>query len=577
MSAFTSWAKNPLQVLNVLSSLFSFGSEAGDRRRMRSSRQLNTAGNNFINDYNMANAYDPRTGRFAPGNPFGDAGSGFGGVYGNDSQGNPLSGFQANEAYRAGQLAGSQQMMNSGLKPFANVGANTRGSSGGAPPPMMQVNVDPAGTFRYDPGAIQGTDQAARREHAPQPIPHLERETRPVIEFFQNLFRGGDKKIKGSYATGTTSVPETGLYELHKGEAVVPTALNPAAGTTPQPLISTPVNGGMPQTPNYRALNPGLDQNAQNSILQRGQDTINRDFQAQMRNIRNTAGAAGRTVGGGMNRMLFDADLARNRNISDMTRDVGLAAAERQFGDTLAANQFDLARYQSEGGLGLQQAGLAQEGQLRREEMGLGRDRLALDRQLGMEGFQVARAGQQNDYNLGLQRLGHDRYATDVGRQLEMGRMGLQRELGREELFNTRRGQDINRQLTTRGQDYDRYVSTRGQDFDRAVAERGQNFNRDLTQYSNETNRMLGGRELDIRDYDTRGRLGLDNRRLDFDTNAFLDELGLRGLGMQQDWARWNTERNDRLSEGGSRATADSEAYRQQMQEYIMTFLSQMA
>jgi TP901 family phage tail tape measure protein len=39
-------------------------------------------------------------------------------------------------------------------------------------------------------------------------------------------------QIMGSFATGTNFIPQTGIYELHRGEAVIPAAMNPAAGGT---------------------------------------------------------------------------------------------------------------------------------------------------------------------------------------------------------------------------------------------------------------------------------------------------------------------------------------------------------
>lgn len=52
------------------------------------------------------------------------------------------------------------------------------------------------------------------------------------------MYFGDDKKVKGSYAVGTDYVPMDGLYQLHRGEAVVPAAQNSQAAPIELRLLS---------------------------------------------------------------------------------------------------------------------------------------------------------------------------------------------------------------------------------------------------------------------------------------------------------------------------------------------------
>jgi hypothetical protein len=53
------------------------------------------------------------------------------------------------------------------------------------------------------------------------PFKWLADQIQTVIGWFTNLFGGGTQK-KGSFQTGTSFVSDTGLYQLHRGEQVVP-------------------------------------------------------------------------------------------------------------------------------------------------------------------------------------------------------------------------------------------------------------------------------------------------------------------------------------------------------------------
>ncbi len=54
------------------------------------------------------------------------------------------------------------------------------------------------------------------------PFVWLAEQIRSIWDFFRNLFGGGKEKSKGSFQTGTSFVPGNGLYELHRGEQVIP-------------------------------------------------------------------------------------------------------------------------------------------------------------------------------------------------------------------------------------------------------------------------------------------------------------------------------------------------------------------
>ena len=56
-----------------------------------------------------------------------------------------------------------------------------------------------------------------------------------VVNAFNDIwskipFIGSQAGVSGSYATGTNYVPETGIYMLHQGEAVIPASRNMNGG-----------------------------------------------------------------------------------------------------------------------------------------------------------------------------------------------------------------------------------------------------------------------------------------------------------------------------------------------------------
>ena len=550
---------NPLVGGDLLSAILPLFWERQEQRRLQNDPNILNYINGRIGEYNAANAYNPETGQFNAGSPFGDAASGHGGAYGRDASGNPLSPFQANTRYNLSQLAGSQGGLDAGIGNLGRVAEQ----AGVAAPSGFNLNV-PQG---LDPSAVQGVDQSVRT--APQPMQPLS----PRQDWWSNFL--------GSFETGINNVPREGFAYLHQGEAVIPASQNPMAGQAPRPMapqsggpqaaggqapamipppqLNAMAGGGAPAmpagmpalpAPQYAPMTPGLNQGVQDQIVQRGREGIDREYDAMLRQMRNTAPAGG--GGGVLERRMMDANLARLGEQTGLQRDVGIEAASRQFGDTLAMNEQLLNQYMGQGNLANTSRGLDIQETLGR--LGLSNDARGLDIQerLGLGNIDTERRGQDIQEALGRLGLSNDARGLDI--QETLGRLGLsndargldiqerqgqaeielRRMLGLEGENTARRGQDIQEMLgriglgnDARGLDIQQQLGLGEQNLQRMLGLRGLANDR----YGLETNRQLG-----------QGQLDFTNRSFNAD---FSRGLANDAFGQYQ----WGQERNDALAQ----------------------------
>ncbi len=517
---------DPLTGGGFLTSLLPMLMEMGQQRAMQSDPNLLALINNQVNDYNSVNAYDPSTGRFQAGNPFGDAASGQGGAFGHDRSGNPLSAAQAFTRYGLEQVQGSQSNLDQGRNNLSNLAAAAGGNV--VAPGGFSLDV-PQG---LDPGAVQGVDQSTRTP--PTPLRQVQAPADPLGDFIGSIGRGFENFV-GSFAVGTTSVPRTGLAQVHQGEMIVPAEQNPLADGPPRPMavranqmpMPAPMQpgapastagtamphspGGSPGAPQYMPMTPGLSPQVQQQLVSRGREGIDAQAAATMRQMRNSAPAGG--GGGALERRMFDAEIARGAQIANLQRDVGLEASNRQFTDTLAANNFELQKYLQSGQLGVSQGQLALQGELGRGQLAQGQDRLNLDRDLGMGQLgvsqgQLALQGELGRGQLGVSQgqLANDTYLSRLQNDIQRGQLGqgqqslnLQGELGRGQLSN------------------DTFLAQLQQEIQRGQLGQGQ-------------------QSLDLQDFIQRGQLGQGQQQLDLQGEIQRGQLsqGNRALNMQQ-------------------------------------------
>ncbi len=221
-----------------------------------------------------------------------------------------------------------------------------------------------------------------------------------------------------SYATGTPYVPQTGVYKLHQGEAVIPKTANPVAQpNTPPPQPAAPPVQQKPDPVNQAAQsnlltllkNPeSMGRQVQNQMYAQVTDSRDRMLQDQQRQIREAMGAQGMQDSGLRYSLQNQAMNARNTDLTDALRNIATTAAQTNYGNRLNA-----------AGVGLQYGNL-----------GLGQQQLALQRELGLGGLGLQ--GRQLDIQreLGLGGLGLEGRGLDIQRELGLGGLGVQRELG---------------------------------------------------------------------------------------------------------------------------------------------------
>lgn len=500
-----------------------------DRNRLRNDPTLNALQNDLIGQSNYLR------GR---GGPLGDPDSGYGGALGQDAAGNPLNPVGAYVRHLTGQYGAGAQNFQGVQDQHRELAARY-----GIGMPETRLSLGPE--MGFDPGAVRGVEQGLRPE--PTMVGPIQTPRQRRQDWFQNLFGRKGEKAQGSYAVGTTSVPKTGTYQLHAGEAVVPAQMNPAAGTPGRPLLGQG---------NYAAMTPGLNPQAQGAIISRGQEAVDAGAANLQRQLREQAGAGGQVNSGALARRQFDAELGRLGSRAGITRDVGIAAAERNFGDTLQMNQFELARALGEGELslgqgrlgldaelgrgrlGLDTRALAQQGELARRELALGENRLGLDSRLGNRDLDLRGQGLALERQLGMGRLGLDRQGQEYDRDARQQALWLERDLGQQRI-----GLD-SRALAQQGElGRGRLgLDSRALDYDRELG---------LGRLGVDRDRLGLDRE------NTLGRLGLDRERLDverdlglrdreFRDRSFDADFGRGLLGDTQDQYRWEQERRDR-------------------------------
>ena len=260
-----------------------------------------------------------------------------------------------------------------------------------------------------------------------------------------------DSRVKGSYAMGTTSVPETGTYQLHQGEAVVPKSLNPAA--------QAPGVAGAPM--DFTAnLQPGMSGQVQSGMFRQGSDLINKEAAAAQRNARAAAARGGQINSGNFRREMMDSDLARQGRLAELQQNIAFQADQRRFSENLAASQFGLQQELGRGNLGVAQtnANTAANTAAWNYELGQGQNQIgqmnantaantaAWNYELGQGQNQIGQMNANTASNAALWNW----QAAQNQHALGMGQLGLDRQLGTGRLAldqSTAAGQlDVQRQ-----------------------------------------------------------------------------------------------------------------------------------
>ena len=620
---------NPLVGFDMLSAFLPLFGNLGEQNRLQNDPNILAFLNNRIDDYNAQNAYNPETGQYNAGSPYGDPASGFGGAFGHDSQGNPLSPMQAQTRDYAARRQNAQGNLDTAMAGFQGV-ADRYGLTS---PQSFDLGIDPSG---YDPTAVQGVDQSFRTP--PTPMEHVA----PQDDWFSQFL--------GSFAVGTSSVPRTGLAQVHQGEAIIPAEQNPnrlppgvqgaafapektsmpappvfqpptpvqtgfgggaappripgrmdsfqpvnmphggqmvdsfeplnmpqsmpqqnvlqpppasaqqtvLSGTPPAPGMTTPPTGAAPAplpapapaASNYLPLSPGLSPEVQQRIIDQGRDELSRQTAGIQRGIRDTAGGQS----GVMGRRMFDAEIARSAEMADLIRNTGIEAANRQFTDSLAANQFELSKQLGLGGLGVQQGTLDLQrelglGNLANSARGLdiqqalgergldieqllGQQGIDVQRELGLGNIQTEQRGQDIQQLLGQRGLDIEQLLGLGGLGIQQGGLDLQRQLGLGGLANEARGLDIqqllglgNIETEQRGQDIQQLLGQRGLDIEQLLGLGGLDLQRQLG---------LGSLANEARGLDIQQLLGLGNLELGQGRLALDELLGQGGLDLQR-------------------------------------------
>ena len=354
-----------------------------------------------IDNSNFTNRYNPNFGRdqgegigpqFNLGNPIGDALSGFGGAFGFDELGNPLTAGGGLLEYLAGQI-GSPTNISTQRIDSANALGNLQGPSFTSGITGQALDTGGRQSFSTDPTVndvrginpdfqARGIPQGGRP--IPQPLPDLPQTGGTENAILEGLLRyigvplpetapsgsiregggrdpvpdpfqaqgpppGGFNVIDGqrvpSLAHGITSVPQDGLADLHKGEAIVPAELNPLAGTAPQPF--TPEVRPLPrqgqQTPFQQPAQPlpALAPTGAEALFAPLRNTINDETAGLLRSNRNAAGALGSVNTGEFRGSQRDIQQGRINQLSDARQQAG----QQFFGQNAQENEFAAGRF----------------------------------------------------------------------------------------------------------------------------------------------------------------------------------------------------------------------------------------
>ncbi len=260
--------------------------------------------------------------------------------------------------------------------------------------------------------------------------------------------------IKGmpSYQNGTPYVPQTGPALLHRGEAVVPAAQNPAAQQVQRPPTAMTPSTAVPAT------NPNTNQMRNNLLAQQLQtpqsmgpqvqqqlykaqaDETDKMLQDQTRQIREDASARGMQNAGATDYLVNQARMNRANTLSAALGDIQARAAVQNFADRNSVANMALQHQMGLGSQDIQQQRLA----LQQE---LGRGGLGLQQELGRGELGIKRQAQQLAEQLGLGQLGLSGRAQTLSEELGRGGLSLQQELGRGELGLKSQAQTLAEQL----------------------------------------------------------------------------------------------------------------------------------
>lgn len=542
--------------MNALSSLLPVGMELLQQFRLRNDPRLNALLNQYISREN----YNRSTGGV-----YGNASDGWNGGMGRDGAGNALTPGASTARYMMSQVNSSGGMQEEGNAARQALAAQY-GVRLGAGPGLGEI---PA----LDPNAVLGVAPGQRPVVAAVPsveTPRAQLEGR-LASFLSRLGvgkpKGGGKggvidvkatPVKGSYAVGTTSVPETGVYQLHAGEAVVPASMNPAANAPGIPMLQQ-LPQGQPVS-----MAPGLNPQAQQQIINRGRESIDAQLAGANRTLRTNAAASGQLNSGALDRRMFDARLGALGAQSNLVRDVGIEAANRNFADTLAMNQFGEDKAAAERASQLQAYGLQQEGDLARAQLSqserLALTQLAQERALAQgqqaltaRGLGIQQQQTSNDLMVQLRNLAQqgstERARLAQERELTLGSQGIQRELGRGQL--SQQAAELAQQ--GRMEDARRLL-------ERELGLGQQGIQRELGLGGLDVERLRAANDFTL----GQGQLGYQNRT--FDANYGRDLLN-DATAQQQ----WNLNRNDALMRdlfglGQQQDTAQMESMQQLMQ-----------
>ena len=385
-------------------------------RRGQLQNQIDAA--NFTNRFNPDFAGEGP--RFNIGNPIGDPLSGFGGAFGADPFGNPLTPAQGLIQNTVSRLGAPTNFTTEGIDALSALGnAQSPQFTSGITGQALDVGQRPGFSTEQTTQNVQGINPDFQALGIPQggrpqptPLPDLPQtggiestllqgllaqlgiqdvqpsqgavgqQGQSADQFNQNRATALDNIAVGigspedfaqftapftrigqpidpltgrvatgqaqeGFAHGTTSVPRTGQFQLHEGEAVIPRQLNPAAGGASQPLIAGDIDArihpsALPAPPQPQpAQPPQLPQAPQGpigaeAIFQPLRNQIDAETAAFLRESRNAAGALGSLNTGEFRGA--QQDVRSNR--LNALNDARLQAGQQFFGQNLAESQF---------------------------------------------------------------------------------------------------------------------------------------------------------------------------------------------------------------------------------------------
>ncbi len=214
--------------------------------------------------------------------------------------------------------------------------------------------INDIGAFLENPFRFPGGDLSQFLNPPPAPQAAPEQQAQPAVQPPPPPPDLRPPSLVGSFRHGTNFVPQTGLAEVHQGEAIIPANQNPAAAPTPStgdidariapgalpppiqaPLnpLQTSINTLQGLTTSGGPITPDIQQILQTQVREQ-QDAL---LQNTLRGTREDFGARGLGLSGVEANAELQGRLASNANILGANQNIALNAATQNFGSTLGA------------------------------------------------------------------------------------------------------------------------------------------------------------------------------------------------------------------------------------------------